>query len=515
MTLYPTRLALALGLVAVLSVSTVGLTAQEPVRTPTELLAEIDAVMVTATAQVQRLTAEILALLAAPPETPVTTAADLTFAVQKAGHYVLTPGIIKGNFVVSVPGVSLSCATAPPERRVFPADVASCQVVALDRTRPVMIVLASQTILRGITWSGALPTHDTVQVGSNTATTAAVQPTDVTIDQNAILADPAGGHRGLAFHGGANGVITRNYIAGFVEQNRDSQAIWMNNGPGPTLIEDNFLEASGENILVGGDSVRIPGLVPADITVRRNTFSKNPLWRKILNPDGSVQQPGRPGSVKNSFELKCAERVTFEDNLIDGMWVDAQAGNVIVLTPRNPAGDSGWCRVRDVLVQRNRVINQIGGTASLILGVNDNPDPKFATGRTTNITFRGNYFPAAPGMLLINRGIVNLIVENNTAPAVRWSVLKFTGAGDTIKTTLSVQNNVTAAGEYGIAGDGTAVGIPSLEAWAPGYVWLNNVVEPRAGSSLRWPAGTKLLTAGGLAALLDINGHYIPGGAGW
>jgi hypothetical protein len=476
------------------------------------------------TAQLKSLLVDIRTLLSVIPAKMIATAAELTNAVKTPGNYTLAVGPeFKGNFVITASGVTLSCAQAPPERRVTPADVAGCHLVALDRAREALRVLGSEVTVRGLTLSGALPTHDTANIGSNDAVTAAEQPSNVWFDQMAILADPAGGHRGLGIHA-AHVKVTRSHLAGYVEQGRDSQAVWMNNTPGPVLIEDNFIEASGENLLVGGATVKIPGLVAADITIRRNTFYKNPLWRRTFNPDGTVNNPGRPGSVKNTFELKCAKRVTFEDNVLENMWVDGQAGNVIVLTPRNQNGDSPWCLVEDVKIVNNVVINQIGGAAVNILGISDSPDPKFSTGRTARILIDKNLFRHAHTGFILNRGIQDLTISNNTLPDARTAFLKLTGFVDPVKATMSVLNNVVRGTSYGISGDGTTIGKPSLDAYAPNAVWVGNVTEKITERGIAWPTpcttpttgcGTLILAPGALPANLDAAFHYIPGGAGW
>src|SRR5206468_9330019 len=58
-----------------------------------------------------------------------------------------------------------------------------------------------------------------------------------------------------------------------------SQAICGWNGPGPYAITNNYLEGAGENLLFGGADPAIPNLVPADITITGNLFSKPVAWR--------------------------------------------------------------------------------------------------------------------------------------------------------------------------------------------------------------------------------------------
>lgn len=138
----------------------------------------------------------------------------------------------------------------------------------------------------------------------------------------------------------------------------DSQAISGGNGDlpsGPFLIENNFLEAAGENILFGGG----PGTAtPTDITIRRNHLFKPLIWHK--GEQGFVGGPdGMPFIVKNNFELKVGTRVLFEGNVLEYSWGGfTQAGFSILLTPRNGAPVPST-QVTDVTI-RNCVIRHVG-----------------------------------------------------------------------------------------------------------------------------------------------------------
>ncbi len=90
-----------------------------------------------------------------------------------------------------------------------------------------------------------------------------------------------GSKRGIALNS-ADTSILNSQISNIKGQGIDTQAICGWNGPGPYLIENNFLEASGENIMFGGASPAIQGLVPANITIRRNLISKYPAWQKAI-----------------------------------------------------------------------------------------------------------------------------------------------------------------------------------------------------------------------------------------
>src|SRR6185436_5068263 len=144
----------------------------------------------------------------------------------------------------------------------------------------------------------------------------------------------------------AQTTITGCHISDIKAVGQDSQAIGGWNGPGGYLIENNYLEAAGENIMIGGADPSIPDLTPTDITVRRNLLSKPLAWR----------DPGGPRwQVKNLFELKNARGVVVERNVMERSWQQAQSGYAVLFTVRNQDGGCPWCQVEDVQVRSNIV----------------------------------------------------------------------------------------------------------------------------------------------------------------
>jgi hypothetical protein len=132
---------------------------------------------------------------------------------------------------------------------------------------------------------------------------------------------------------------------------------------GPFLIQDNFLEASGEAILFGGGAAT---LTPTDITIINNHFWKPWQWMPGNNP--FVGGPnGNPFIVKNHLELKNAVRVLIQANLMDNNWGGfSQTGYGILLTPKNQHTPSGadvcpLCQVTDVTVRYSYVSHAGGG----------------------------------------------------------------------------------------------------------------------------------------------------------
>jgi hypothetical protein len=104
----------------------------------------------------------------------------------------------------------------------------------------------------------------------------------------------------------------------------DSNAIGETNSPGPLLIDNNLLQAAGENILLGGASPYITNVFPSNITITHNLISKDPTWFS--------QDPNYDGLnhiVKNLVEFKHGQYVLFEGNLLEYCWAHAQRGGAL------------------------------------------------------------------------------------------------------------------------------------------------------------------------------------------
>jgi hypothetical protein len=141
----------------------------------------------------------------------------------------------------------------------------------------------------------------------------------------------------------------------------DSQAIAGGLGDlpqGPYKIVDNFLEASGENLMFGGGEAT---QTPADIEIRRNHFFKPLTWMRG-QPGYVGGRDGRPFIVKNHFELKNGARVLFEGNILENTWGGfTQTGFSILLTPKNQHGYCAQCQVHDITIRYSTISHAGGG----------------------------------------------------------------------------------------------------------------------------------------------------------
>ena len=139
---------------------------------------------------------------------------------------------------------------------------------------------------------------------------------------------------------------------------------------GPYKITDNFLESSGENILFGGDAATA---TPTDIQITKNHMFKPLTWMKG-QPGYVGGADGNPFIVKNLLELKNAQRVLIDGNIMEDSWGGfSQVGFAILLTPKNPGSTSvcSVCQVTDVTIRYNS-ISHVGAGFQIANALSDN-----------------------------------------------------------------------------------------------------------------------------------------------
>jgi hypothetical protein len=186
----------------------------------------------------------------------------------------------------------------------------------------------------------ALGDHSTAQ------NSLAVVPHHMNVERCYIHGtDATGLKRGIAANG-AYMEIKQCHISNCWYPGVDSQAIGCWNSPGPMLVEDCFLEAGSENIMVGGSDPSIAQLVMSDITILRCHFYKPLSW---IGDSGKV--------VKNLLEFKSGRNILVEFNLFENNWVAAQAGSALLWKTVNQDGAHTQNIVENILFQNNVVRN--------------------------------------------------------------------------------------------------------------------------------------------------------------
>lgn len=306
-----------------------------------------------------------------------------------------------------------------------------------------------------------------IELGGDGRDLSAV-PHDIIIERCYLRGDPRrGSRRGIALNSRQTAIVDSLFVD-FKEVGADSQAIAGWNGPGPYLIANNHLEAAGENLMFGGADPRIHELVPADIEILNNTFTKPLRWKR-----GDARYEGVDWSVKNLFELKNARRILIDGNVFEYNWPHAQNGFAILFTPRNQDGGAPWSVVEDVTF-RNNVVRHVGSGIN-ILGHDD----IHSSQQTRRIAIVDNVFADVGGewgqgrLFQILDGTHDVIIDHNTAFQTGNAL---SGGDGRPHTGFVFQNNIVMAGAHGISGSRMAPGSQAVAHYFPGATIRRNIV---------------------------------------
>jgi hypothetical protein len=146
---------------------------------------------------------------------------------------------------------------------------------------------------------------DLIQIGDGSSAQNTIDkvPHHLDLSHLYIHGDPLVGQKRCVALNAASVTISDSHISDCKGVGNDTQAICGWNGPGPYVIENNYLEGAGENVMFGGADPAIPDLVADGITFRHNLVSRPMSWRDPIistpqNPSGTAITGGAlaPGS---------------------------------------------------------------------------------------------------------------------------------------------------------------------------------------------------------------------------
>ena len=400
-----------------------------------------------------------------------------------------------------------------------------------DRAHDYRVVGVEFTVTPG------LYTLDLVSLGSATTKNLDSLAYNLDFDRVFVHGDPnRGGKRGIALNSRST-VIRNSYFTDFASDFQDAQDIAGWNGPGPYVILNNRLEASGMSVMFGGAAPAIEYMVPAGIVFYNNYVTRPMGWHGKWR-------------VKNLFELKSARNVDVQYNVFENNWIGGQSGFAILFTVRTcEAGDYPWAVVQDVTFSHNivrksegggmnimgrddirsgcqtpatgkvttsgaqvkgqdtrftaelkpgyhlvvnnvsRAIKQIAGDQALVLGSTLPDDTRtpanFAyivpeAGQTSNITVSDNLFDAirpldgsANGTFVMISSGARNIRIEHNTVFQGQHILVATGAPSQ---GVVYRNNISPHNTYGIFGDSKGSGVLAIDTYFPGSTITRNVM---------------------------------------
>jgi len=382
----------------------------------------------------------------------------------------------------------------PPGTRATPAHAPL--MAKLDGGGSVVLQGGSHVRLIGLELTSAT-TGSIVELGG---------ADNIVVDRSWIHGTPTGDVRHGIQANGSRIAVVDSAITDIHHRSADAQAIDAYDGWGPFKIVNNYLQASGENVLFGGWDPSTSGLVASDIEVRGNYFTKPLSWK--------ADDPSYAGTrwvVKNLFELKNAQRVVIDGNIFEYNWTQAdQGGFAILFTPRNQTGAAPWSTVQDVTFIHNIVRHSTAGVQ--LMGW-DNLYPSQQLQRVLiqhNLFLNIGEFPDSvygvyTGMLFnVWDGPADLTIDHNTTfqtalPLYAMTHIASYWPGTGFRYTNSITNS--AAGNW----------TTWLNTYFPGAVFTNDAMI--GGTAGSYPAGNFFpasLDSVGFANLAGGDYHLAP-----
>ena len=361
-----------------------------------------------------------------------------------------------------------------PGARVSPAQAGSLAKIRQGGSGPALLTAAGahhgRLMLLEIQGTG---NSDLVTLGDGSGAQSGSSqiPHDLVVDRVYLHGDSGKGQkRGIALNS-ASTTITGSFISDIKAVGQDSQALCGWNGPGPFTITNNYLEAAGENVMFGGADPAVRGLVPSDITIADNHFSKQTGWRS------------QSWVVKNLIELKNARHVSITGNLFEYNWQGGQSGYAVVFTVRNQDGNCPWCTVDNVSFMQNVVRHSAAGIQ--ILGYDNNHPSQ----QTRSIVVRDNVFADIDSQnwggngyfLSLTGGARDVTIDHNTITQDHaYGIVNLDGPP---VLGFVYTNNLAKHNSYGFIGTNHGVGNDSISAFLPGSDVSRNVLAGAAVGS--------------------------------
>ena len=304
----------------------------------------------------------------------------------------------------------------------------------------------------------------------------------------------------------------------------DSQAILTFNGPGPYLIDNNYLEGTSQCVMFGGDDCYSIDFLPSDIVFSNNLCTKRLAWNPYDPSYDNISNGGVgwKNSIKNAFEIKNAKRVWLHNNVFENVWYNTagQSATGVVFTVRNQGGSNPYAQISDILFENNTI--QHVGVGLRITGEDDN----HVSAQTQRVIIRNNVFRdlnsvyiggSNPFALMASTStlpILDLVIDNNITlfgpdPTTSHGAAFFylNGTNPCCQNFL-LKNNIFEHGQYGLAGTSLSAGLPSLLHFTNGFTMVGNVIIGRPAVDNSYPT---TLTQ----SWLDLNyphGNYLASG---
>jgi hypothetical protein len=346
-----------------------------------------------------------------------------------------------------------------------------------------------------------------VVLGSGTQTTAQT-PNNLTFDRCYIHGNPtANVQNGMRLNSASTAVIDSYFDQCQADATAfESHCIGGYNGPGPYKLVNNTFSSATIPVIFGG-ALTTNSNIPSDMEIRNNYFTRPRSWYS-----GDPSFVANNWYVKNLFELKNAQRVLFDGNLLENNWPHTgatadgspQQGFAILLTTRGQKDGGGVELMPQNVVQDIAITNNVirkstvgmslyGGESSgakRIKVANNLFDEINSTWGNNDRTGMFAQFQTVGDTSFDHNTIINngdIIFANGTEVAD----IDFTNNISNHNAARTINPN------QGINGAGTGIGDPTLTGKFVQYTVTKNVMVNGSNHSFRYTGTTFGATAAG------------------
>ena len=296
-----------------------------------------------------------------------------------------------------------------------------------------------------------------------------------------------------------NAIVRDSWLSDCHSRGSDSQAILVWNTPGQILLENNYLEGAGENVMIGGADPASDSLTPRDVTIRRNHFYKPLAWK------------GTAWSIKNLFELKNARRTLVEDNVFEHSWPASQEGMAIVVkSSKDSCPDCLFEGTEDLTFRWNRI-----NSAAVGLNIQGRDGPTNIP--VTRVTATDNLFEqigceGRGALTMPTHDFRDVFIARSTfrqCPAIAGqkggtAIMDY---GDGLARRLEFRGNLSDHGAYGVFRSGGAIGSAALQQQVNDGSWrfVGNVLVGGVDLANNYPPGNQFLAAWPASSVAGVN----------
>jgi hypothetical protein len=300
-------------------------------------------------------------------------------------------------------------------------------------------------------------------VTGQNVTTASELPQHLEFDRVSLSGHEQGDTVRAFFMQGNHFTLKNSLVYEIHMLSNDSQCIYATNAQTGVLVENNFLECAGENILFGGGRPQIIGNVPSNIIQRHNYMTKQwDWWQHCARLTTAYGYPctfaGRAWYTKNVTECKNCQHNAIYGNVIEASWQQNQNGGCVLFQAVADEPDSAWVTVKDIQVFNN-VVRHCGQGFNIAGygGQNGGATMGARIWVTNNLMYGirrmysepgnnfGNGFLLVSGSSSAGVPFDDVRIEHNTLDA-EGTFIGLSNAGDTFSR-LRIKNNLTTGGQ--------------------------------------------------------------------